>query len=113
MLIKDNIEVIRLNYKTQNSLINITLYFNVNNTKAKLSFSYIPDKFKIEQTSILNYLNKLTSSEVFNIEDLSARVTEDLYDIAVPKKINLTIEQSIDNIETSITNSKKQPSYKS
>lgn len=112
MLIKDNIIVEKLNYKTKNISINIALFFMLNETKVSLSFDYIPDKFKIRQESVADYLRELTQNEDFDLENLSARVIEDLYDIAVPKHINLTLKQEIHNITTAITTSKHQPKFK-
>lgn len=112
MLIKDNINITRLNYITYNSVINVSLDFSFNNTATKINFKYIPDKFKIEQTSIKKYLTELTSAESFNIEELAARLTEDLYDMAVPMQIDVVIEQTIEDITTSISTSKSQPNFK-
>lgn len=112
MLIKDNIKITRLNHITANSIINVALNFDFNNCMTKISFKYRPDKFKIEQESIKQYLTDLTTAENFNIEELAARLTEDLYDMAVPLQIDVIIEQTIDDITTSISTSKSQPNFK-
>ena len=112
MLIKDTIKVTRLNHITENSLINVALAFEFNNNQAKLSFKYIPDKYKIEQDSLKQYLQELKNSQSFNLEELAARLTEDLYDMAVPKQIDVNVEQIVDDITTSIQTSKAQPNFK-
>jgi NADPH-dependent 7-cyano-7-deazaguanine reductase QueF len=112
MLIKDTIKVTRLNHITANSLINVALAFDFNNSQAKLSFKYIPDKYKIEQDSLKQYLQELKNSQSFNLEELTARLTEDLYDMAVPKQIDVNVEQIVDDITTSIQTSKAQPNFK-
>ena len=112
MLIKDNIIVEKLNYKTKNISISVALFFMLNNQKVSLECRYIPDKFKILQNSISTYLTALTKSEDFDLENLSARVVEDLYDVAVPKHIEITLKQEIDNINSSITTEKSQPKFK-
>jgi len=112
MLIKDNILVEKLSYTTKNISIKIELCFKLNDSIVKLEFSYIPDKFKFIQSSIPAYLNELTKAENFDLENLSARIIEDLYDIAVPKHISATLSQSTSDISTSITTSKTQPKFK-
>lgn len=112
MLVKDNIKVEKLNHTTKNISINIALSFIFNENKVDLSFDYIPDKFKFVQSSIPDYLRELTKEHNLDLENLSARVIEDLYDIAVPKKIDLTVMQEISNITTSIKSSKAQPKFK-
>lgn len=112
MLIKDNILVEKLTHKTKNISINIALFFNLNETTVELSFNYIPDKFKFKQESIADYLRELTKSEKFDLENISAKIVEDLYDMAVPKHLELTLKQQINSITTSITTSKNQPKFK-
>ena len=112
MLIKDNIIVEKLNYKTKNISISVALFFMLNNQKVSLDCKYIPDKFKIMQNSIATYLIELTKSENFDLENLSARVVEDLYDISVPKYIQITLKQDLNDISSSITTEKSQPKFK-
>jgi len=109
MLIKDNIKIIKLAHTTKSMVINIVLDFKLNGNMASLSIEYTPDNYKIEQTSISVYINKLLSSESFDIESLSARFVEDLYDIAVPKSITVEVSQTVDQITTKIATHKKQP----
>ncbi|HAG52824.1 MAG TPA: hypothetical protein DCL21_03450 [Alphaproteobacteria bacterium] len=112
MLIKDNILVEKLNHTTKNISIKVELCFKLNQSDITLEFSYIPDKFKLIQSSIPAYLAELTKSEKFDLENLSARVIEDLYDIAVPKYITATLSEKNEDIATSITTSKNQPKFK-
>lgn len=112
MLIKDHILVEKLNYKTKNISVNVALFFMLNENKVELSFEYIPDKFKIKQDSVSDYLRELTQSEKFDLENISARIIEDLYDMAVPKHIKLTLSQEVQSIKTSITTTKNQPKFK-
>tara|TARA_Y100001960_G_C14754227_1_gene870296 strand:- start:438 stop:779 length:342 start_codon:yes stop_codon:yes gene_type:complete len=112
MLIKDHILVEKLTHITKNISINVALSFILNDNKVELSFDYIPDKFKFKQESVLDYLRELTKQETLDLENLSARVVEDLYDMAVPKKIELTLRQEVNSISTSITTSKSQPKFK-
>lgn len=112
MLVKDLILVEKLNYKTTNISINVALNITLNNTNVELSFAYIPDKFQINQESVVTYINKLITTENFDLENLSAKIIEDLYDIAVPKHISLTLKQELNSIKTAITTTKHQPKFK-
>lgn len=112
MLVKDNIKVEKLDHTTKNISINIALSFILNETKVYLSFDYIPDKFKIIQNSIPTYLRELTKESNLDLENLSAKVIEDFYDIAVPKKIDLTVKQEVNTITTAIKTFKAQPKFK-
>lgn len=112
MLIKDNILAEKLTHTTRNTSICVELSFELTNAKTFLKFVYIPDKYKIVQTSIPKYVQELLESEKFDLENLSARIVEDLYDIAVPKHIEATLTQEVHNIKTSITTNKAQPGVK-
>lgn len=111
MLIKDHILVERLTHLTKNIDITINLDFKFNNEIVNLEIIYTPDKYKLNQKSLITYLNKLTESEDFNLENLTAKIVEDLYDMAVPKKIKVNLSLLEDNIKTQINASKKQPSF--
>lgn len=112
MLIKDHILVEKLTHTTKNISVNISLFFMLNETKVDLSFNYIPDKFKIKQESIPHYLRELTQADNFDLENISARIIEDLYDVAVPKHIELTLKQEVKHITSSIKTTKSQPKFK-
>lgn len=112
MLIKDNLQITKLSHNTKFMSVCIELSFNFNYISTLLKFDYIPDKFKLEQSSINIYVEKLLESQSFDLESLSALITEDLFDIAVPKHIKLVLSQEQNNIKTSITTTKTQPGIK-
>ncbi|MCP4355014.1 MAG: hypothetical protein GY793_05150 [Proteobacteria bacterium] len=112
MLIKDHIKIVRLVHTTKDMTIGFKLNFAFNASDVSLGIEYTPDTYKIEQSSLTFYIAELLASEKFDIESLGARVVEDLYDVAVPKKIKVELEQKISGITTKVSTQKCQPRFK-
>ena len=109
MLVKDCINTVKINSMTQKVNININFSFDFNGSPADLKIDYRPYKDHLEQISVLEYVNNLKQDKDLSIEDLASKITEDLYDLAIPTRISLCLTHTVNDITTTINTQKDQP----